>query len=268
VYENLGGFMVQGLTDETIEKIENDLILLKSRHNKITSKLVQVNDSLKNAKAKEFLFHGILRRINTIARCVDNIYSIFPVSRKKLLCSDQLNDIAINLHAFFINIFGLLDNMAWVVAHENQFAEKIGKRAVGLYSSKFQSYVGDAKFIKYLNSDRMRDWHNKYLKDYRDALSHQIPLYVPPKFLTPDEIEQIQVIEQKISEAIKNQNFDEVDKLRKKEDEMGQVASCFTHSLSRSNRKDMVLHVQVITDFGTIEQIVENFCAMFEHGHN
>lgn len=254
--------------DEDIEKIEEELIFLTSRHTKLTSKVLLINDSLRQEKAKEFLFHGVLRRIKTIARCVDNIYSIFPISRKKLLCSDELNDVAINLHAFFINIFGLLDNMAWVVAHENQFADKIGKMAVGLYSDKFQGCLDDDGFKKYLNSKRIKDWHNKYLKDYRDALSHQIPLYVPPKFLTPDEIEQIKVIEQKISEALKNQNYDEVDKLSKKEGEMGQIASCFTHSLSRLNRKDMILHAQVITDFGTVEEIVEQFCAMFEHGHN
>lgn len=63
--------MVQSLSDENIEKIE-----------------------------KEFLIQGVARRLQVIRRCVENIYSIFPVKREELLCNDELSDVDINLHAF------------------------------------------------------------------------------------------------------------------------------------------------------------------------
>ena len=110
-------------------------------------------------------------------------------------------DSTINLHAFLINIFGLLDNLAWVVIHEQQLTDKIDKKNVGLYENKTQVCFTE-KFRSYLNSDRMKKWRNEYLKNYRDALSHRIPPYVPPKTLNPEQKTQEEQIENKIVECV------------------------------------------------------------------
>ena len=259
--------MAHYLKGKDIKDIENKLKLLANRNFKLTSKISQISNFLKNEKAKEFLFHGVLRRLKTIERCVENIYSIFPIRRKELLSNNELSDVVINLHAFFINIFGLLDNMAWVVAHENQLGEKIRRTSVSLYSKKIQDIL-DNKFKGYLNSPRMKKWHDNYLKNYRDALSHRIPLYVPPKFLSSEQIKQEQTIEKQIREAKVNHEYDEGINLLEKLDGIGSPAPAFTHSFSEPEQKLVVLHAQVITDFGTIEEVVEKFCEMFEYRNN
>ncbi|MFH1846465.1 MAG: DNA repair protein RadC [Candidatus Omnitrophota bacterium] len=119
---------------------------------------------------------------------------------------DELKDVDINLHAFFVNIFGLLDNMAWIAVYERNRRKGINKKDVGLYKSTTQEILND-DFKQYLNSDRMRKWHDEYLKNYRDALAHRIPLYVPPKSLTPDQQKQVAGIEEKRSKAIKGGDF-------------------------------------------------------------
>lgn len=253
--------MTKILSDEAIETINNNLMSLKSRHSELTSKIFTINDGLKNEKAKEYLFHGVLRRLNTIEHCVENIYSIFPLEREDLLCINELKDVDINLHAFFVNIFGLLDNMAWVVVHEKDMAGSINKKNVGLYLKKTQNFFDDG-FKEYLNSERMKNWHDKYLKNYRDALSHRIPLYVPPYSLKPDQKEQREEINQKLQEAIKKGDLDNVAALQIEMDNMGEIAPFFMHSFSEDS-KIVKLHAQVITDFGTVEEIVEKFCAMF-----
>ena len=249
------------LNNENTEEIEDRLLALTSRHAELTTKIFKINDALNNEKAKEYLFHGVLRRLNTIERCVENIYSIFPIRRKTLLNRNELKDIDINLHAFFINIYGLLDNMAWVVVHEKGKAKSINKFHVGLYAKKTQKYLND-DFKKYLNSDRMKKWYGEYLKDFRDPLSHRIPLYVPPKFWKPGDKEKEEELFNKIGAANKRQDFDEVNILRGEMDNIGIPAPAFTHSFSEES-KLVQLHAQVITDFGTVEEITENFCAMF-----
>ncbi len=254
--------MTEILRDEDVAKVENGLILLKSRYAKLVGNIFKIGALLKNVKAKEYLLHGVARRLGIIERCVENIYSIFPLQRERLLDWDELKDVDINLHAFFVNIFGLLDNMAWVAVYERNRRKGIYKKDVGLYKIKTQEILND-DFKQYLNSDRMKNWHDEYLKNYRDALSHRIPLYVPPKSLTSDQQKQVADIEEKRNKTIKDRDFSLMDDLRKEEDNIGAPSPFFVHSLAETGNQMVMLHAQVITDFGTVEEIVENFCAMF-----
>jgi len=254
--------MVEIFRDEDIAKIEKDLILLKSRYAELLRSTFKIEALLKNAKAKEYLLHGVSRRLGVIERCVENIYSIFPLQREQLLNWDELKDVDINLHAFFVNIFGLLDNMAWVAVYEKDRRKGINKKDVGLYRIRTQEILSD-NFRIYLNSDRMKKWHDEYLKNYRDALSHRIPLYVPPKSLTPDQQKQVADIEEKRNKAIKDRDFFLMDDVQKEEDNIGIPSPFFVHSLAETGNKMVMLHAQVITDFSTVEEIVEHFCTMF-----
>ena len=84
---------MQILKDEDINKIEGDLILLKSRYVKLIDIIWSVADVLKKDKAKEYLFHGVARRLDVIERCVENIYSVFPLRREALLSREELKDV-------------------------------------------------------------------------------------------------------------------------------------------------------------------------------
>lgn len=255
---------MQILKDEDIKKIEDDLMLLKSRYVELINNIWKVADVLKNEKAKEYLFHGVARRLDVIERCVENIYSIFPLRREALLSREELKDVDINLHAFFINIFGLLENMAWVIVYENNGgATNIDKKKVGLYQAETQKFIKDG-FKQYLNADQMKKWHNEYLKNYRDALSHRIPLYVPPKRINALQKQQEANFDNEIRDAIKNQDYGKMSSVQNDMDLVGDPAPFFVHSLSETEYKYVVLHAQVITDFGTVEEIVGKFCAMFK----
>ncbi len=251
---------MQYFKDEDIEKLNFDLLTLKERYLNIVSRISVLSGNLKEEKAKEYLFHGVARRLGVIERCVDNIYSIFPIEREILLSWEELKDVDINLHAFFINIFGLLDNLAWVLIHEKRL--KIDKKDVGLYMNKTQTCF-EKKFRTYLNSDRIKKWHNEYLKNYRDALSHRIPLYVPPKALTSEQKNHTELIEKQLNDSIKLRDYSVIDNLHDKEDKIGSPSPFFIHSISEEESKYVVLHAQVITDFKTVEEIVEKFCDAF-----
>lgn len=222
--------------------------------------MLKLSGNLKEEKAKEYLFHGAARRLGIIERCVENIYSIYPLERTELLSYGELKDLDINIHAFFVNIFGLLDNLAWVLIHEKRL--KIDKKHIGLYMDKTQECF-DKKFREYLNSENMKKWHNVYLKNYRDALSHRIPLYVPPKTLTPDQKNHAALIENQINDSIRARDYMAVDKLHDTDDKIGSPCPFFIHSISEEENKYIVFHAQVITDFKTVEEIVEKFCDAF-----
>jgi hypothetical protein len=141
--------------------------------------IFDLSAKIKEEKAREYLHYGVGRRLEVIERCIENIFLIFPVERNNLLCREELIDVMINLHAFFVNIFGLLDNLAWVLIHEKKLAGIIDKKKVGLFKRETKKYLPN-KFCQYLDSPQMKLWHEQYLTNYRDAFSHRIPLYVPP----------------------------------------------------------------------------------------
>jgi hypothetical protein len=248
------------LKQDDVDKIKSEFALINSRYSDLTIKLWKLQNSLKTDKAKEYLTHGVMRRMGTMMRSIENVFTIFPIERIKLLSMDELRDVDINLHAFCINIFGLLDNLAWVLIHEKQPAAKIDKTSVGLYKKKTQEYLTE-EFRRYLNSERMKKWHAEYLKNYRDALSHRIPLYVPPKTLTSEQASQVKQIENKIADCYKSCDLDMIEKLRKEQDSIGDVCFLVSHAFSES--KSIVLHAQLIADFNTIEEIVEKYCELF-----
>lgn len=248
------------LKQDDVDKIKSEFALINSRYSDLTIKLWKLHNSLKTDKAKEYLSHGVMRRMGIMMRSIENVFTIFPIERIKLLSMDELRDVDINLHAFCINIFGLLDNLAWVLIHEKQPAAKIDKMSVGLYKEKTQEYLTE-EFRRYLNSERMKKWYAEYLTNYRDALSHRIPLYVPPKTLTPEQASQVKQIENKIADCYKSCDLDMIEKLCKEQDSIGDVCFLVSHAFSES--KSIVLHAQLIADFNTIEEIVEKYCEMF-----
>lgn len=205
---------------------------IHERHLRLSKRMLDLIDILENVKAMEYMSQGGVRRLNIICRCIENIFLIFPVDREDLLTKDELKDISINLHAFFVNIFGLLDNLAWVVVYEKKQADSIKKKEVGLYKAKTQELFTDT-FNAYLNLN-MKKWYREHLQNFRDSLSHRVPLYVPPMCIDPKDFP----------------------------DTTGRVCGFFVHSLSECG-SHVALHAQVVTDFNTIEEIIEKFCEMF-----
>ena len=111
---------MQHFKQEDIQKILSELELVGKRYSDSIFCLLKLSGNLRQEKAKEYLFHGAVRRLRVIYRCINNIFTIFPLERATLLNRDELDDVMINLHAFFVNIFGILDNLAWVFIHEKQ----------------------------------------------------------------------------------------------------------------------------------------------------
>ena len=130
---------------------------------------------------------GVCRRLNIIQGCIRNIYRIFPVERTQLLDENERADVAINLHAFLINIHAVPDNLAWAYLLERGVTLKPSQ--VGLFNKHTKPYMRKEIFES-LKSNGITKWHIGYAKNYRDALAHRIPPYVAPDVLTAEQEEK------------------------------------------------------------------------------
>ena len=232
-------------------------------HDQLILKLSLFRSKLANEKAAEYLMQGVGRRLKIITKCLHNIFRIFPIEKTDLLPRDDLTDLDINLHAFFINISGILDNLAWVFVCEkdlfgNPKEGKIDKYGVGLFNEETQTRL-KPELNEYLKSNRMQSWYTEYSKNYRDALAHRIPLYVPPAALNDKEKEEYLLLEKQLWDFNSLKSIPEHDELHEKLSSLGRACPFFTHSHNEGS-KPLFLHAQIIVDFMTIDDIINKFC--------
>jgi hypothetical protein len=216
-------------------------------------------ESLTSERAKEFMVHGVGRRLWIIYRSIVNIFRLFhPEQIKPLPAGDRI-DVEINHHAFLINVYGILENLALAAAHEKNLIGKekqgmLPPKDVSLFNKKLRSQL-DGGLREYLSQSRIDSWYREYAKNYRDALAHRIPPYVPPSALNDADSARFKEIEREIAALYKTYDFDRIEALREEQDGLGRANPLFLHSFSE-NARPLYLHPQVLADFNTIDELV------------
>lgn len=222
---------------------------------------------LRNERAKEFMLHGFLRRSATLSRCIENIYRLCPPGRTDKLTPDNRKDLEINLQAFVFNVFGALDNLALVTIHE--LGIKISPARVGFLKEEIDEILLSTlsrRFRRYITSKKISEWKN-YMRDFRHALGHRIPLYVPPAALNPAELSRYREIEHELAGALERFDLKGYEMLLDKQVSLGKNFPVFTHSISERS-KQVFFHTQVLADFNTVVEIATKFMNEFNAFNN
>lgn len=253
-------------TDQVQEFNEFRASLIRKNQD-LLLKLATLNSNLQVEEAGEFLMKGAGRRLKTITRCLENILNLFPVEREDRMSEDELSDLTINIHAYFINIAGLFDNLGWAFVYENRLfgkpkENKINRNGVGLFNKKTQERL-KPDLLNYLTGDKIKLWYENYSKGYRDALAHRIPLYVPPAILNKSEADTYRDIDRQICELnlSKKEDISTWGKLMDSQNALGSISWFFAHSAAEN--EPALLHPQLISDYLTVEEVVEKFCIHF-----
>ena len=133
--------------------------------------------------AREYAVNGLARRIQTISRCIMQVYKILPPDQSEIPEIDTVYDAMIYIQAAIFNTYGALDNLAFIWVLERKVLGKNGRplpnMQIGLAKGK-----GDVRgsfpegLQNYLHS--MDDWLDN-LESFRHSLGHRIPLYIPPR---------------------------------------------------------------------------------------
>jgi hypothetical protein len=244
-------------TPEAIRELENGYeTSLGSLHNLLTM-LAKIGAQY-DGMLREHLSHGAARRIKVIRKALENIFSIFPPTREHKLESDELADAQINVHAFCINVSGFLDNLAWSFVLRHDLLGAVGgQRGVDLFKKVLRGHLPEP-----INNgvSAMKEWQSRYLKNYRDALAHRIPLYIPPFLLTNDETERYEVLEARKLELLFGDDHEAYLAAAAELDAMGRVAPVFLHSFEFDQEyQPLMLHPQLIADCAKIVEFGDLF---------
>jgi hypothetical protein len=210
----------------------------------------------KRERGKVYAFNGFTRRLGNIVRAIDRVFTILPPEREDIPEREELEDETIAIQAFVLNIVGCLDNLAWIRVCEKSLKAKNGAelspKAVGLWKSHAE--VRDSlssEFREYLNS---REPWFEAIKDFRDALSHRIPLYIPPYIVRKSNLDEFSRLDQEASEALRRGDHKEYDRLLDEQKKLGEFRPWMTHSLYEQS-PTIKFHGQVLTDYVTIDEL-------------
>jgi hypothetical protein len=231
---------------QTVEGKTNDLLLSYVGH------------PFKNEKAKEYAHHGFARRIQTLHRCIHNLFKVVPPGTIKVPNKARLHDAQINLQAFVANVYGSVDNLAWTWMHERGLAAEIKPRQVGLRAHNTQLRKSlSSKVQTYLKG--LDAWFD-YVADFRHALAHRIPLYIPPGGVRPRDIDTYNALQRRINDVLNQLNPAEYDRLSSEQARLFVFQPVMTHSLSEA-KGVVACHAQVIVDFLTVEELALKMLA-------
>jgi hypothetical protein len=207
----------------------------------------------KSARAEEFAKHGFSRRLQTLVRCITNTFEILPPDRDDLPSSQERSNAEINIQAFVFNAFGCVDNLAWIWVTERNVTQNDGSTIpnnwVGLTKgNRLVRCSLSPEFRKYLKS--LDQWFS-HLENFRHALAHRIPLYIPPYVILKSDEAAYKELEGRMMKAATHLEYD---RLSNKQKALAKFRPCMMHSFGESARP-VVLHPQLLADVKTIEEL-------------
>ena len=147
------------------------------------------------------------RRLKVLARCISNVFTEFTPERTELPSRDELSDATINVQSFVFNVFGAIDNLAWVWMHDYIGQKRAdgtpipdGHIGLGAKNANVRATLSK-EFQDYLTT--LDEWFDQ-LADLRHALAHRIPLYIPPYVIEQKDHAAYMEFEIKMTEAAKS----------------------------------------------------------------
>ena len=190
-----------------------------------------------------------------MTRCIVNVFELIPPESQQVPDRHVLQDVTVNLQAFIFNTYGCLDNLAhiWVleknVRKEN--GDKLPLNHVGFDAkNKTVRKSLPKRFLEYLSDIQI--WQNN-LENFRHALAHRIPVFIPPGILIPERAEKYREIEERINEALRQRDTQATDELRCEQNSLLSFNPVATHSFGE-NAPVVFFHAQMLNDIETVQQ--------------
>jgi hypothetical protein len=239
---------------EDVAKLTAEHAVIAEQYQALAS--AYVCHSYKDSRAREFATQGFSRRLKTLVRCIDIVFEKIPPTRNSLPSEDERTDAVIAIQAFVFNLFGSIDNLAWIWVHEKKVTNKDGlplrPTLVGLGPRNV--LVRDslpATFRAYLDS--LQQWF-EHLEDYRHALAHRIPLYIPPYVVHPSNEQAYRDLIVRQDEALDRGAAEDYELLSIELTKVVKFRPWISHSFEERSTP-VAFHPQLLVDFKTLVEI-------------
>lgn len=265
----------EGYSEAHIKRLLVRLRELRNTQPNIQIDLSYLSEQLTVERATTFVNQAMGRRLPVIERAVLNIFNIYPPGRRNFLTKTECTDVAIQLHAFAINVYAVLDNAAWICMLEA--SGNLPPMKVGLFKKECKRFLPPA-LQTYISEPTVQRWFKEYGKVYRDSTAHRIPPYLPERIYTPEEGERWQDLNRQSmavlfgwkpgdSEAAVKERLAKHERLQAEKEQIGRNSVLVALSLTGDDATHpILLHPQLLNDWGLTHEFVRTFIrAMRQH---
>jgi len=242
-------------------KLQNHRLETIQKLNDLQLKCITESIGLGPSRAWEYLRHGVARRLGVLRNAINTVYDVFPPDTKQRLDQESLAHLQLALHGFVINLSGVFDNWAWAFLHMHGLDTQVRRLGVGMFNRETNRHM-DQPIRDYLDSAGFIAWRTDYLKNYRDALAHRIPLYIPPSLMTKPQTEEFNRLDTAKSEALRAGQLEQFEDLQRQQDELGEPCFFFLHSLEEGGQRQIMFHPQMLSD---VAGVIEFGNIFFQH---
>lgn len=159
--------------------------------------------------AKRHIHRGFIVRLDMIESALISLDS--GVGKSDAPLSHYLaGQLTLFLNAYYLNLAGSLDNLAWALAYQHKMVDGIDEgnrkhqRIVQLVGNDFLKLLRE-KNLEVLGDllISMQDWYWD-IRKFRDPFAHRIPLLVPHSIYSDSDAVAAQEMDSRASEFISN----------------------------------------------------------------
>jgi hypothetical protein len=243
-------------SDAAVAELVDSAAMVRSRAYALIEAFVSIGYS--SDLAREHARHGFSRRVSMLSRCIHLVFRELPPDLEGLPEAATLLDATISIQAFVFNAFGALDNLAWIRVSErglkNEDGKPLPRDQIGLSSQ--------CKRVRATFSQDTQDYFATlepwfaHLTDFRHALAHRIPLYIPPYSVGESRLTEYEALGRRVWSA----QGDERERLKADRLALAVFQPVMKHSFA-DPKPPVMFHSQLLTDFGTVEQIGKRILA-------
>lgn len=260
---------------EELNTMYTDLVSLTKKEDELTTEYIF--REYKNTEARMYAREGFSRRIWTMNHCIKKIFEKLPPENIDMPESETIFDATVYLQAFVFNTFGSLDNLARIWVREMDVKENgkpLEKHQIGLREKNREVMDSLPEEIKKYLCEELEEWWENLI-DFRDALAHRIPLYIPPQSVNPVRANEYWLLEDQIWDAMNKGDNLRVHALEKEqrayiffepvtrhyisdpETEESHDEADKTEESQEKSSEPVLFHSRILEDFNTVEQIAK-----------
>lgn len=220
-------------------------------------KLSFADRRFRSERGYEHAYHGLLRRSATISHCLQAVFQQIPPRLEGIPESRSIANAEALIQASIFNLFGALDNLAWIWISESNLRRENGqelpRRQIGLGPGYDVVRASLSQTVRD-ELTALNDWF-AHIEDFRHALAHRIPLYIPPYAIPEAAVEEYNQLSHQMRLA---RNRDEYSELERRQMTLVHFSPVITHSIFDQPAQKVRFHPQLIANFRTLRQITES----------
>ncbi len=265
---------IKGYSSKQLAEFKEGVQKLRNETVGVQLVLHELSERLTKPRARTFANEGVGRRLPLVARSALNVFNLYPPDTTTLLSREACDDIAIQLHAFAINVYAIFDNIAWVCVLEA--GGTLPPLKVSLFKRECEPFLPPA-LRAYLTQETTKNWFKEYGTVYRDSTAHRIAPYLPTRAYTSEEGQRFSELHMRSQLALveasnvmsldRNRGHELLDlheALAREKEAVGSNSLLMALSLTGEDASQPVfLHPQLLCDWGLANEVVRTFdCAM------